>query len=229
MTVSESIPEEQVQQLPQWARIAFAGRCARRVQPLFVPFYPNAPQEHIDLVESAITLVEKAAAAPANHNHFSGPAFDISVRGSKIIDTAYFATVRHAGYSAFYATQNVTDPTNIYAVLCSVSHAFDAAIATDYILHKTGPEKQQLQSLIDKCICRDFEKLVQLAKDNGWDDNTPVGPDVFGELWPEGEPDWEEISKKIKLIIAEKIEEEKKRGPLWWRYVKDFISVIFSP
>ena len=40
--------------LPRWARVAFAARCARRVQPLFMTGWPDAPKEHVESVERAI-------------------------------------------------------------------------------------------------------------------------------------------------------------------------------
>jgi hypothetical protein len=42
------------------------------------------------------------------------------------------------------------------------------------------------------CIRRDFDRLVTLAKKHNWTDDTPVPPDVFGPMWPEGlTPQWE--------------------------------------
>jgi hypothetical protein len=42
-----------------------------------------------------------------------------------------------------------------------------------------------------RCIRRDFVRLKRLARKEKWTDDTPVPPDVFGPLWPEGvEPYW---------------------------------------
>ncbi|MCZ7633848.1 hypothetical protein FBT69_05385 [Synechococcales cyanobacterium CNB] len=54
--------KEYLQALPRWARVAFAARCARRVQPLFAHFRQKAPKEHIEAVDTAITLTERSAA-----------------------------------------------------------------------------------------------------------------------------------------------------------------------
>ncbi len=54
--------EEEIAQLPRWARVAFAARCARRVLPLFQRYWPNAPAEHLAAVTQAIDLSEQAAA-----------------------------------------------------------------------------------------------------------------------------------------------------------------------
>jgi hypothetical protein len=40
-------------------------------------------------------------------------------------------------------------------------------------------------------IRRDFDRLVYLAKTHAGTDDTPVPPDAFGPMWPEGRtPDW---------------------------------------
>jgi hypothetical protein len=42
-----------------------------------------------------------------------------------------------------------------------------------------------------RCIRRDFVRLKKLAHKEKWTDDTPVPPDVFGPMWPEGlEPYW---------------------------------------
>jgi hypothetical protein len=46
-------------------------------------------------------------------------------------------------------------------------------------------------SLCNKAIRRDFDRLVALARQDSWGDDTPVSPDVFGPMWQEGEaPTW---------------------------------------
>lgn len=35
-----------------------------------------------------------------------------------------------------------------------------------------------------RCIRRDFDRLVFLAKKHKWSDDSPVPPEVFGPLWP---------------------------------------------
>lgn len=52
--------KEEIAQLPRWARVAFAARCARRAQPNFLKHWP--PKEHIDGIENAIAIAEHNAA-----------------------------------------------------------------------------------------------------------------------------------------------------------------------
>ena len=41
------------------------------------------------------------------------------------------------------------------------------------------------------CLRRDFDRLARLAKAGAWTDDTPVPPDAFGPLWPNGlAPTW---------------------------------------
>jgi hypothetical protein len=42
-----------------------------------------------------------------------------------------------------------------------------------------------------RCIRRDFDRLVHLARKNNWTDETPVPASVFGPMWPKGlTPAW---------------------------------------
>src|SRR5437868_5117560 len=46
--------EEEIGELPRWAQIAFAARCARRVLPLFVRNWPDAPREYLTRLARAV-------------------------------------------------------------------------------------------------------------------------------------------------------------------------------
>ncbi|MCC6228011.1 MAG: hypothetical protein IT432_02160 [Phycisphaerales bacterium] len=50
-----------IAELPRWARVAFASRCARRVQELFRFKSWQNLQEHLDAADRAITLAEEAS------------------------------------------------------------------------------------------------------------------------------------------------------------------------
>jgi hypothetical protein len=47
-----------------------------------------------------------------------------------------------------------------------------------------------------RCLRRDFDRLVYLAKKRKWTDETPVPPEVFGPMWPEAlTPSWASAPK----------------------------------
>jgi hypothetical protein len=73
---SASLPtREEIEQLPVWARVAFAARCARQALPLFQKFWPTVAIHHVNRVEQAVTFAEDAAAsssAPLSFNSYTG-------------------------------------------------------------------------------------------------------------------------------------------------------------
>src|SRR5947209_7436342 len=58
----EPITDKDLQQLPRWARVAFAARCGRRVQRLIRRFWQNGTPEVLQAFDTAIALAEQSAA-----------------------------------------------------------------------------------------------------------------------------------------------------------------------
>ena len=70
--------------------------------------------------------------------------------------------------------------------LVQLDTSADAAGAAAVAILRAAPEPWALQF-----IRRDFDRVWRLAQANGWSDDTPVPPEVFGPLWPEGRvPKW---------------------------------------
>src|SRR6266404_4374658 len=62
MQIDAQIPTQaELGKLPRWANVAFAARCARRVQPLFESFWSHELEEYQGLVDTAISFSAKAA------------------------------------------------------------------------------------------------------------------------------------------------------------------------
>lgn len=53
------------------------------------------------------------------------------------------------------------------------------------IIFKTATLDTPLTAQL-RCIRRDFNRLKRLAREQNWTDDTPVPPEVFGPMWPEG-------------------------------------------
>ena len=67
------VTKEDFEKLPRWAVVAFAARCARRVQPLFKAGWPDAPGDSIRAVEHAVDTAEGRALTHLNAlKHGSG-------------------------------------------------------------------------------------------------------------------------------------------------------------
>ena len=58
-----------LRRLRHWSRVAFAARCARRVQPLFAEAWPDAAENRKEAVEQAITLAELATTRKEKIEH----------------------------------------------------------------------------------------------------------------------------------------------------------------
>ena len=52
----------EIRELPRWARVAFAARCARRVLPLVKHYRTDAPEHHLKALDRAVSIAEQTAA-----------------------------------------------------------------------------------------------------------------------------------------------------------------------
>ena len=52
--------KKELRQSPSLAAVGFAARCSRRVQPLFLVSWPDAPQRLYQLLDGAIETVEES-------------------------------------------------------------------------------------------------------------------------------------------------------------------------
>src|SRR5262249_36702309 len=74
-TARSTLPsEEEIAKLPRWAQVAFGARCARRVLPLFLQKWPDAPEEHIARLVWAVETGEKSAASAGKGGDWAPPA-----------------------------------------------------------------------------------------------------------------------------------------------------------
>jgi hypothetical protein len=179
---------EEIAQLPRWARVAFAARCARRVLPLFRRGWPEAPAKSISGVKRTVELAERAAAV-------AGLDPDLApTEAAQTIVLADTLTLRRAPSAAFAAAEVAFG-------------AAETAYATVYAPRPDAANRETLAAsrLAFKLICgfatlgtvrlvaspiRDFIRLVRLAKQQNWNDDTPVPPQVFGPMWDRGPPVW---------------------------------------
>lgn len=185
--------EGEIAKLPRWAQVAFAARCARRVQPLYLRDSPDVLQHHADALDRAIALSEAAAINPLSIHEpnesesfvrFSGAfagANNASIVANKAGSLA--ATQAASAASGVLSAAHDNGSGNLRHVLIAVRNAIDAA----------GASKPN--AIL--AARRDYDLLVAAAEREGWDDNTPVPPEFFGPLWPDGEPEgWPEEGKE---------------------------------
>jgi hypothetical protein len=186
---------EVVRELPLWVRLAFAGRCARRVWPLGM-----ASRSH-DIVVSAILCAEVTAAAggPARAANRDQAAADARTLG----DLAFAEAGKAASSGASFAIASAAEAA--YAAACSLSsqnvhrHGPDDSLASlaahasavhalTAMRSMAASENMALQ--LEMRIRNDLNSGLRLATVNGWDETTPAPPSIFGPMWEGAAPTW---------------------------------------
>jgi hypothetical protein len=181
---STTLPtEEVISKLPRWAQVAFAARCARRVYPLLSYFGSNYDSELGE--RNSVYYAERRAANPSTavtgtlslggvvvKDYETNPGFD----GNNAA-----AAVFHTASNALWAANASADRVYTWVSAHAAAAAANAVLAVQQGL--SGRE-----AAVRSAIIRDFDHLAHLAEWHHWTDDTPVPPEVFGPLWPEGPP-----------------------------------------
>jgi hypothetical protein len=172
--------------LPRWARVAFAARNARRVQPVFRLVKGVVLEEHFRSIEEAITFSEQAAATgrPPNDNLSS-----IVQRVSAAIEAV--GGVRPA-------TGTITPAQCACAAAMAAKCAVElienwnpnrASATFNFGVASSGFATGQIQLPVLIALYKDFLFLKQAAANEKWDDDTLVSKEIFGPFWPDGLPE----------------------------------------
>jgi hypothetical protein len=177
MNRGQPVSLEEISPLPQRAAVAFAARCARRVQPLLkLPACSPDREQHTQAVAAAIAVAELVACGgPAENAPYYAEHAEATL-GCVHSPTcaSVVASAVHAA-SAAYAIQEAAPGTSDVHVARAAAEAAAAV----------GPAA--LDCLLGG-MWRDFEMIRLAAEREGWMDDHPVPPEFFGPLWPEGEP-----------------------------------------
>jgi hypothetical protein len=173
-TATISLPSEtDVTELPRWARVAFACRCARRVLPLFdlhrhqdaISFQKLDLPESLELAEYSAGIAE----SPADPNMAYSESASFSYSPDDLRSIVANAVANSVAYAAADAGDN-NRPIRAYIAMCFANEA------------------SKFFASINSHIQADFRHLMHLADTQHWTDDTPVPREVFGPLWPAGLP-----------------------------------------
>ena len=192
--------KEKLTGLPRRAVVAFAARCARRVQPLFVAAWPDAPQKHLDAIEKAIVLAErygqgdKITAADAYADAYADAVAYAARAADARAAAAYADAAAYAAYAAHAADAADAYADAAYAARAAAAYA-DAAVGGAPVIEK------------------DLQRLLDHARRKGWTEDSKViiSPDFFGPMWPDGEPQgWPESAVKKKPAKEQDVIQPKR-------------------
>ena len=171
-----------VDKLPHLARVAFAARCARRVQTLLGQFAPDISEEFLATVDQAIMLAERsgsdgrpraglAAAVEEAERRARGAlgAGQPPASGNGCAAVPLCAPVRRAVAYAAAAAACAALEGSARAACKAVAYAEEAVHAAN-------------AAHVRAAMAGDFERLREAARREGWKDEEPVSPEFFGSL-----------------------------------------------
>jgi hypothetical protein len=181
---------KEIKRLPARAAVAFAARCARRVQVLFLRGWPSAPEEWRRALEDAVLVAERLAAqdpdadltadlcarAEANATFGALCAQDAAVEAASPYCCANAARAAAFAARAAFAAARHDDAEAAEAAATAAELAARAALDAKFV------------RAIKSAMRRDLSVLSAAALRDRWTHDTPVPPDFFGPLWPDGRP-----------------------------------------
>jgi signal transduction histidine kinase len=207
-----SLDSNSLASLPRWALVAFIARCARRLLPLYE--HDNTePADQRMAVTRAILLAEKRAemggtGETSDYEPLSGDGqfvdhYDIEALASALAGSEEAAsnTFRELGSDEGkvpWSEMSIGQYTAVILAATSLARlSFLSAFGKDLDdQHQNVPELAEAavktsllaDEALEPHILRDLAVLERLARESKWDDTSRVGPEVFGELWPDGRP-----------------------------------------
>ncbi len=202
MSESKLPTKEDIAELPRWAMVAFAARCARRVLPLYKHSWPDASEKHVRDLTRAVEIAEQFAAAATTKfdasadNAAANAAAAAADANGSAHDKSHAAAgaATHAASAADHAMDaanaaaNVTYDPNSYTLL---SDRFDIDVHDSYVANSAHAATAYAAATpTNDMIARDFQTVRERARSENWTATTPVPPNVFGPLWPDGPPVW---------------------------------------
>ena len=188
--------------LPHFARVAFASRYARRVQPLFSFFWPGAFPRLVSGQNKALVLVEELARTGSQD--FVREACEACFENTKsAINCAHMsATQLTWGKAAFEVAETifccVKSSSQVILLLKSgfiLDHDLinEAVRGAEIALDSLTQLPPTCRSGLLRAMWQDVDVLTQAASRGCWKDSTPVPPESLGAVWPDGLPEgWPE-------------------------------------
>lgn len=168
----------EIEGIPLLARIAFAARCVRRVQPFFNAVWGKNPEE-VAAVDRALRAAESLAAAPWSTTEIRGTAKTAGNRADMLVDAFCWGyTTAYAAYHVAVATEGITEGNPAKAAE-NATHSVQRACEQ---LTELGNDHRISaacrRSLLSE-IRRDYRMLVKKAEAEGWTDQTALPLDFF--------------------------------------------------
>lgn len=191
-----SVTEEDLKKLPLRAIVAFAARCARRVQPLYAEPADSAEITSVDRFIAIADSVAEGQMSIRSPGHDVGAHY--SSANSKTAGVAAVLAARaaeNATISAAYAlrAKHAVSPTDrdkdyVLAIETASDVAGDVAAVTVALW-----ESELRGTKLRTGVLADFQALRSFQLGSFPELGPPIDPSEagpLGPLWPDGEPEW---------------------------------------
>jgi len=187
--VAVGIPE-----LPHWARVAFAARCARLVYPYFPRFWPDARPERPLSIARATQLAERSAGAGNAADGLESVATDaLMTAGAALAISLYGYPMEDPepgppdGTAATHALQ-IAKAAEFAARAALAGPKQSANSATEAYVWARGLATDLGEWELFETMQREFKELRRAARRGRWTHRTAVPPEVFDEGYEPEEP-----------------------------------------
>jgi len=181
MKMHKTVPSDgDLQSIPRWARVALIARTLRRVQPLLLASWPTATKKFQRNMDWAIAEGEAAAAAGGitPDLHRAGMAA-MDVYGNAPMDADIANQLAFAASRVSFCAQQPNVRDGAY----TLEHALAGVESFQ------GSRKvRDLKRIVVQAIWKDLALLQAAAQREKWTSRTPVTPEFFGPMWPNGLP-----------------------------------------
>lgn len=166
-----SLPsQDALTSLPRWALVAYAARCARRVEPLFHKAWPEAPHHLLMAVAEAVHYAEQAAANAYSQKHLAQHHANAADAAAELADRASEVVAESGAYFAAHAAANAVG---------AVAYESEAIAAAYYAASDASAAISTIADGNPEVILADLEFVGALAREHNWTDETAVPPDIF--------------------------------------------------
>lgn len=193
------IRADELRQLPSRAIVAFAYRCAKRVQQLVNYGWKAMPTHFLEGVDDELRFAEATSrtGTPATYV-VSG---EIPRRFGSECGRNAAEAARQAALAARVIDEEHKDRANL------LNHGAMAALRSLAAVSAIENQIDAGAPTVQMANLRDYQRLVQLAKEETWTNTSPVDIDLLGPLWPPGtEPPWAKPAEPNEQVEPEKIE-----------------------
>ncbi|HEY7425769.1 MAG TPA: ATP-binding protein, partial [Gemmataceae bacterium] len=168
------ITEADLAKLPRWARVAFAARCARRLQRLLTEIAPNIPSDEMDGIDHAVTLAEQSAAEGRVLEGVGEAATAALQRAHDKIASKWMQEEEDGGEPPADTLRSVIG--EAAAAAAQAATQGDSRAAFEAYTRATDAAYLLASPVLLNGMRRDFLHLEILAGKQNWTDETSVPP-----------------------------------------------------